>query len=197
MKSTFSKKRRQRINTASKKYEIRLNAISINEYWDFFQTTYNEKGEEISFSKEMFERLISNLQEHKAIQIRSAHEGDKIVAVQIVFMDSTRIYYHFCSQLQDSMDAQSLLVFDALQYAMDTGKKFDFEGSMIKGPAEFAFSFYPDTEVVYHVYDRSDRYIMLDSVRNIFNLIKKGTRKNCPKMIKKEKYVTKYGEYKK
>lgn len=177
LKSTFSKKRRQRINTASKKYEVKVNSISVDEYWEFFQKTYDEKGEKISFTKEMFEKLVYSLQEHRSIQIRSAHEGEKISAVQIVFMDSDRMYYHFCTQLQDTMDAQSLLVFDALQYAMNTGRKFDFEGSMIKGPAQFAFSFYPDTEIVYHIYGRSDKYIMMDSFRKLSNLVKAGLKK--------------------
>lgn len=177
LKNTFSKKRRQRINTALKKYEVRINSITVDEYWDFFKETYDAKKEEISFTKEMFQKLISVLIEHNAIQIRSAYDKEHIVAVQIVFMDSGRMYYHFCTQLQDTMDAQSLLVYDAMQYAMNTGRKFDFEGSMIKGAAEFAFSFNPDTEIIYHIYSKSNKYLFLDAIRNINFLIMKEIKK--------------------
>lgn len=165
LKSTFSKKRRQRINTALKKYEVKINSITVDEYWEFFKKTYDAKRENISFSKEMFKKLIAALSEHKAVQIRSAYDMERIVAVQVVFVDSNRIYYHFCTQLQDTMDAQSLLVYDAMQYAMNTGRTFDFEGSMIKGAAEFALSFNPKSEIIYHIYKKSNKYLFLDTVR--------------------------------
>ena len=170
LKSTVSKRCRQKINTGSKKYDIRVNETGIDEYWDFFEETYEWKDKKINFTKERFTRLISGLKAHDAVQIRSAHESGRIVAAQITFLDNDRMYYHFCTQL-DSMDAQSALTYFSIKYAMETGRKFDFEGSMIKGPAEFAFTFQPDTEICYQVRKESRKYRIVNGIRDTWGAV--------------------------
>lgn len=177
IKQNCSKKRRQRINTAQKKYTVRLDGISIDDYWDFFSETFRDRGKVLSFEKERFEKLIKVLKEHNAVQIRSAYDGDgDIVAVAICLMDDKSLYHQFCANKYGNEDAQSLLTYDAICFAMDTGRRFDFEGSMIKGVAEYNFSFSPDTEQCLVIHKESTRYSILNLGSRAVNKIKNSVK---------------------
>ena len=167
IKPNCSKKRRQRINTSSKNYRIGIDEITLDDYWDFFKESFGDRGRDISFEKKRFERLIHTLQKRDAVQIRSAYADNKLVAVAIYFIDSKSLYHQYCANSYGNNDAQSLLTYDAICYAMNTGRKFDFEGSMIKGVAEYNFSFSPDTEICLSIRDESKKYMLLHGLRNM------------------------------
>lgn len=172
IKQRCSKKRRQRINTAQKNYTIKIDEISIDEYWLYFQEAIEDRGRVLSFKKERFEKLISILKEHDAVQIRSAYDrnGD-IASVAVCLKDDKSLYHQFCANRYGSNDAQSLLTYDAICFAMNTGRRFDFEGSMIKGVAEYNFSFSPNTECCLVIRDESARYRVLNAGKEAIKMI--------------------------
>lgn len=172
VKTTFSKRRRQRINSGEKKFRIQNNKLSTDDIWDFYQTAYSKWNREISFTKKQFSKLMDALSVHNAMEIRSAYEGNRIVAVEVALRDESTLYHQFCVNLPEYPDAQSLLAYNAICKAMDDGMRFDFEGSMIKGPAQFYISFLPDTEVCYCIHDESRKYAILNGIRRILILIK-------------------------
>ena len=167
VKQNCTKGRRQRITSAEKSYRIGLNEITIDDYWDFFLRSLGDRGRTVSFEKNQFERLINALRLHDAVQIRSAHAEDKLVAVAAHLVDNVSLYHQFCANSHGYNDAPSLLTYDAICYAMSTGRKFDFEGSMIKGVAEYTFSFSPDTEICLAIHDESNKYRRLNGLRNL------------------------------
>ncbi|RKM57884.1 GNAT family N-acetyltransferase [Butyrivibrio sp. CB08] len=172
VKSVVSKRRKQRINAGEKKYVIRENELSFQGIWDFYELAYLRWNREISFTKEQFFKLMETLEDHNAMEIRSAHAGDQIVAVEVVLKDETTLYHQFCVNLPECPDAQSLLTHNAICKALDDGKKFDFEGSMIKGPALFYISFSPKEEICYCIHDESGKYTFLNCIRRMLALIK-------------------------
>lgn len=168
IKPNCSKKRRQRINTSQKKYTMKLDGISIDEYWNFFQESFEEKGRHIMVEKRRFEKLAEALKAHNAIQLRSAFEENGVIAAAAIYlMDDRSLYHQFCANTYGNNDAQSLLTYDAICFAMETGRRFDFEGSMIKGVAEYNFSFSPEMEVCLSIHKVSKKYRRLNAIRNI------------------------------
>lgn len=172
VKSSFSRRRKQRINSGKKKYDIKIDELDPDGVWNFYEKSYESRKKEISFSKDQLEKLLINLKAHNAVQIRSAHLDNEIVAVEVALLDQHNMYHQFCTHLDATPDAQSLITYDAILFAMETGRKFDFEGSMIKGPAEFYISYLPSTEVCYCIHDESRKYKILDSIRKVIILIK-------------------------
>ena len=166
VKSHLSKSRKVRINKAERLYRIETDKIAIDEYWDFFERSYKNRGKVIEFGKEKFVKLISALKDHGAVQIRAVYREAELVAENIIFMDDDRFYHHFVTQMKDSdKDASSYAVYDAICEAMKQGKEFDFEGSMIPGVCEFNSSFHPEWEVQYCIMDYSKKYLFLNGVR--------------------------------
>ncbi len=173
IKGSFSRRRRQRVNQGQKKYEIRNGFLDAGDVWDFYEKSYEGRQREIAFSRERFLKLMDGLERHGAMQIKSAHQGENVAAVEVVLVDSGHVYHQFCTHLAECPDAQTLVVYDTIVYAMETGRKFDFEGSMIKGPAEFYISFLPDTEICYCIHDESRKYRILTGIREVIRLIAK------------------------
>lgn len=168
IKANCSKSRRNRINTAQKKYIVKVNEISIDEYWSFFKKSLKDRDKNIAFEKNRFERLIKELKSRNAVQIRSAfEENGAIAAVEICLMDERSLYHQFCANKYGNNDAQSLLTYDAICFAMETGRRFDFEGSMIKGVAEYNFSFSPETEICLIIHRESKKYRRLNVIRDV------------------------------
>ena len=178
IKSRLSKSRRTRINKAQRMYRVGVDDITLEAYWDYFQKSYDNRGKHIEFEKEKFFRLLYALKEHHAMQVRTVYHGDTIVSENIVFVDDHRYYHHFVTQMKDAdKDATSFAVYDSICSAMNDGKDFDFEGSMIQGVCTFNLSFNPEFETHYMIYDQSGRYKIIDAVRQVFMVVKDMIRK--------------------
>jgi len=63
--------------------------------------------------------------------------------------------------MQDASDAKSAVIDFAIQDTLQKGKKFDFEGSMIRGVCEFNLSYNPEWETYYLVQKMSPKYRLL------------------------------------
>lgn len=174
VRNTFSRRRRQRVNAGARKYEIRLNNIDVEDVLSFYQNSYNERNKTLSVDLNKLRNLLTSVRSYNAMQIRSAHYDGKIVAIEVAFIDNLKIYHQFCSHLPEHPDAQSCIVYNTIQYALDNNLVFDFEGSMIKGPAEFYISFMPEIEVCYFIIDKSAKYRILSGIKKeLIGLIKK------------------------
>lgn len=167
VKAKCSKKRRQRINTSSSVYEMKIDDITIDEYWNFFESVYKCKQAEISFPKCKFDKFLKELLKQKCIQMRSASLEGKLVAVAIYLEDERCIYHQFCANTQGNNDAQTLLTYNTIVDAMAKGKKFDFEGSMIKGVAEYNLSYSPEVEVCYVIHKESKKYFLMKTLKRL------------------------------
>ena len=174
-KSTISKYRRKRVNQAEKIYTISADKIEIDDYWNFFESTYCSKDKEISYNSVQFKRLLDALISHDSCEIRCVYDYDrKLVAENIVLKDSFRMYHQFGTQLSNEhSNATSYAVYDAITNCCNQGLIFDFEGSMIPGVFEFNSSWNPELEVHYNIYKYSLKYKIFDFIRM---LIKRKTR---------------------
>ena len=152
----ISKKRRERVRRAMRRYHVEEGRLSKEDYWDFLVRTYE-----------------SALQEHDACIIRSVlDEEEHLVAVCIILEDSERCYHQLGAQMQGKdMDATSYAVYESINYALRNGKKFDFEGSMIQGVCEFNSSFNPDWEQYYTITNYSKKYQFLSAANEITKII--------------------------
>ena len=165
IKATFSRNRRRRISNGEKKHEIRINNLDIQEVWDFFELSYEKRDRKLSYSKEKFMKLMEATSAHDALEIMSIYDRQKIIAVEITLKDKQRYYWQLGTHLPEYQDATSLAAYHTIQEALREEKKFDFEGSMIKGVAEFNLSFLPDTEIYYTIHDESLKYTLLKDMR--------------------------------
>lgn len=108
--------------------------------------TMKRQGRESSYQKEFiyaFDRTLAERQARKIYLARDS-EGNLHSAVYIVF-DQNWVYYFFSGtdpQYRKS-NFQTVLLGQIIRFACDTGRGFDFEGSMVPGIEQFFREFGP------------------------------------------------------
>lgn len=172
VKASITKARRERVNRGERKYVIKTDKMLFDDYWRFFEQSYNDRGKILTYEKERLKKLFLALQEHHAMQLRAVYDGETVVAVNIVLFDTMRFYNQFGTQMSgENADATSYAVYDAICEAMRQEKIYDFEGSMIQGVCEFNSSFNPKWETHYCIMNYSRKYRILNSIRGIIKQI--------------------------
>lgn len=172
IKTNLSKSRRKRVNKAQREYELKKDSISIEEYWDFYEGVNKARGRVTEFSSDQFKKLMNALKEHDAMTIRAVYKEDKLVGANIILRDEMRYYHQFVAQM-DNQDkiATSLALYDGICEAMDEGKIFDFEGSMIEGVCKYNMSFNPELEVLYMITKYSRKYRILHGIKQMVTAV--------------------------
>lgn len=174
-KTALSKTRRKLVAKTEKLCRVEVNALTKEDYWQFFLETYKVREREPHYTREQFFKLFDALETHSAMELRSVYEieGGDLAAVNLCITDCTRLYDHFGAHMPGrAYGAKSLAINCAIKSALCQGKVFDFEGSMIQGVCEFNSSFNPRWETRYRIKKYSRRYAFADSIRHCARAIR-------------------------
>ena len=131
----FAHSKRKNVKKAEKLVEVRED-LPPREFYGHHAMTLRKQGDAINYSFDLFERI------HRATAERNAGttwfavdpEGRIHSAIFVVF-DAQSAYYLLSTIDPEhrSSDSATLLVRDAIAYVSRFTKRFDFEGSMIRG----------------------------------------------------------------
>ncbi|NQV53850.1 MAG: GNAT family N-acetyltransferase [Flavobacteriales bacterium] len=118
--------------------------VGIDQMIEFGQKTFAAKGKKYPNDPEIIRQLFAACSERNCGMIRGAvDETGKLHSVIFLVEDAGSVYYLLSGsdpELRNS-GAVSLLLEDAIVYAMEAGKEFNFEGSMDRGIESFFRSF--------------------------------------------------------
>lgn len=133
--SRFSHAKQKQIRKCENKLHLSLD-MRPDEFYSHHKQSLKERGEEISYSYELFLRIYKVSQNNNAGQL-FAIKDDKgeIHACLFVMWDNMSAYNLICSRdpKHASSGASSLIIWEAIKYLKGKTKAFDFEGSMIEG----------------------------------------------------------------
>lgn len=135
----FSKNKRRQLQKAeSLNLVVEENKLSQEDFYRFHRQCLSNQHKNISYTREFFlvlERKTRRLQQSSILTV-SDQEGHIHAAAFLVWDKQTMYYLIPCfdPQYKDS-GAGALLVLGALKLAQRLGRKFDFEGSMIRSVA--------------------------------------------------------------
>ena len=176
---SISKSRRKQIRKAMEQTRAEVTEVDIDKYWDFFVKAYEMRGRIPNYSKSQFSKLIKAAVENDAVKVCNIiDDNQKIISENIFLYDSNRTYDQFgCHMPETKVEGKSYGIYTTILNSMYDNKVFDFEGSMIRGVCEFNASFNPVWEIEYRIENYSNRYIVVDSLRRIFVVIKKSIEK--------------------
>ncbi len=168
---------RRKIRILSKSYHAGAD-VTLDEYWSFFQKSYQQRNRILSYSKEQFFSLFSAAQRHSAVSLVACRDDSgTIFSVACLFSDSRRIYSMFHTyDAATKLSTQPLVTLHSIALADEQGLEFDFEGSMIPGAAQYYSTFNSLREPYFVISNYSDKYRLLnglrESVRALKNIVK-------------------------
>ena len=115
-----------------------------NELFSVICKTFKRKGMQQPYNFQMFKELVRRCVEEQCCSIMLAKDADaNIHAAMFLVWDDKWVYY-MAGGVDDkykTSGAVTLLFDKAIQFAMDTGRSFDFEGSMIRSVEKYFRSF--------------------------------------------------------
>lgn len=123
-------KTRQNIRRAAKAFSVRESA-DIGSYFGVFREYMSEKKQTNYVSDAPIERIWRATQQRRASTILNVHDdADTVVATAVLVWDDTHLYYWLSSRIpsKSKNNANSLLVWKAMELAQSKGLIFDMDG---------------------------------------------------------------------
>ncbi|MBL6448335.1 peptidoglycan bridge formation glycyltransferase FemA/FemB family protein [Fulvivirga sp. 29W222] len=112
--------------------------------YQLVEQTYQSKGKNAPYSFEALQTLDQKCKEKESRKILLAKDGNNNVHSAIYLVWDKTSYYYLISGTNTSFkgsNANSLLIWHAIQEAISVGKTFDFEGSMVQSIERYFRSF--------------------------------------------------------
>lgn len=151
--SKFAKIVKKNIKAAANKVEIR-ESNDVKPLYTLLEKTFGMQKRKYPFSYTFIESIYTACKHHNAGKLLYAYDraGNLHSGVMFVY-DENACYYLLAGTDPQyrSSGANSLLLWEGIQFASENSKCFDFEGSMIEGIENFIRSFGGDPMVYYEV----------------------------------------------
>jgi lipid II:glycine glycyltransferase (peptidoglycan interpeptide bridge formation enzyme) len=171
--SGFSKGCRRNIRRAASEANV-YETEEIDVFYDINKLVFERQDLDIPYSFEFIKILDQVCKEHNARKIFCAADGTgKLYSVIYVVWDEQSAYLLMSgtdTAVRDS-NYKTLLVWEAIKYAVNVTQKFDFEGSMIESVAEYNRQFGAKLKPYYQISKRSPRLKFLSSGREILRTV--------------------------
>ncbi len=133
--SRFSPAKQRQIRKCEGKLHLSLD-MRPDEFYSHHKQSLKERGEEIIYSFELFQRIYKAAQAHGSGQIFTIKDDEgEIHACLFIVWDKTSAYtlLYSISNKHASSGASTLVIWEAIKFLLNKTKSFDFEGSMIEG----------------------------------------------------------------
>jgi len=116
----------------------------IQQFYRLNQMTYARKNMQAPDSLEFVQRLYNSAHARQACKILFAYNTDgKTVAASFLVFDKVTVYYLMGGIDPDFADtgAMDVVLYESIKFALKTGRKFDFEGSVTQSIEKYFRSF--------------------------------------------------------
>lgn len=129
-----------------KAYEIGIKIIESEDIETFYKLntmTFARKNIGISYSFEFVKNLFENCKENSAVKMYFAKYQDEVIAVNFLVYDDNTVYYLMggIDPSKKDLGAMDAIQFESIKFALESGRRFDFEGSMIESIEKYFRSF--------------------------------------------------------
>lgn len=134
----------------------------IDDFLPLYRMTFSRQDKKPPFTEAMMRRIDSACAEHDARRILIARGSDGQAHAGVYLISDAKTVYYFHSggdPLLRSSGATSLLIWEAIQWASEQGKQFDFEGSMVE-PIERFFRAFGARQVPYFGIEKCDSAVV-------------------------------------
>lgn len=135
---------RKNLRKAKKQVHLCENEISIEKFYEINKMSFERQGKEIPYSLDFVKSIYNAGSKKNAVRILAAEDSAyNIHSVAFLVWDEKAVYYLLNGTNPEfkSSQANCFLIHESIKMASRMGKRFDFEGSVIR-PIEKAFREY-------------------------------------------------------
>lgn len=135
----FNKTAKKNIRYAKKKVSI-TNDMNNEQFWEMLEKTFAVQNRKCPIRKDLVERILRACIERGNGKIFCAKDSEKNIHSCAFFVYDDKVCYYLLGATDPqfrSSGAQSLVIWEGIQFAAEHSIIFDFEGSMVEGIENF------------------------------------------------------------
>lgn len=121
-----------------------IESSDIREFYQLNKKTFERQKRNIPYTFNFIENLYVSCKENGAGKVYVAHDeyGNNIAASFLIYDDNT-VYYLMGGVDPEKKDigGMDIVLYESIKFALNTGRNFDFEGSMIESIEKYFRSF--------------------------------------------------------
>lgn len=168
----FDKTAKKNIRSAQKKIQIKDN-LDVQVMINMLRITFKSQNRHNPLSEKLIFEIDKACKRYSAGKFLTAVDNDGNIHACSYFVYDKNVFYYLLGGSDPkyrTSGAQSLILWEAIQYASTVSKKFDFEGSMIEGIEKFFRQFGGSPTIYYQI-------TKIPFVSEIFELLKPKIKK--------------------
>jgi hypothetical protein len=135
--------RRRRRKASSVGVDV-VESEDVRSFYQLNEGTFRRQKRVIPYSFEFIENLYNKCKEHGACKIIFAKDSDgAVIAGNFLIYDENTVYYLMGGMDPDKKDlgGMDVVQYAGIKFALESGRKFDFEGSMVESIEKYFRSF--------------------------------------------------------
>lgn len=144
VESSYTSTVRNMLRKGRRNVTLKEEELTVDEFYEINKMSFERQGKEAPYDLEFVKRIYRAGKENDAIKILAAEDvSGNIHSVALLIWDEESVYYllNGTNPEYKSSQANCFLIHESIKIASEMGKKFDFEGSVIR-PIEKAFRGY-------------------------------------------------------
>ena len=141
--ANFAKVVKKNIKSARNKVIIH-DEVDVDQLYGILEMTFKNQNRKYPISKQLIQEIVSECEKRNAGKMLSAIDENGNVHASPYFVYDKNVCYYLISGSNPefrSSGAQTLILWEGIQFAAKVSKAFDFEGSMIEGIETFFRAF--------------------------------------------------------
>lgn len=153
----FGKIVKKNIKSAKNKVKI-SDETNIEQLYDMLELTFGNQKRKYPYSKELIKEIVLECERRSAGKMLSAMDQYGNIHACSYFVYDKKVCYYLISGSNPqfrSSGAQSLILWEGIQWASQVSEEFDFEGSMIEGIEGFFRAFGGELIINYEIRKQS------------------------------------------
>jgi lipid II:glycine glycyltransferase (peptidoglycan interpeptide bridge formation enzyme) len=133
--------------------------------------TFARQGRSISYSLEFIKNLYRTCKTNNAVKMFFAKDKENnIIAGNFLIYDENTVYYLMggIDPKYKDLGGMDVVQFESIKFTLNSGRKFDFEGSMIESIEKYFRSFGAIQKPYFHISKTNSKLLKVrDAIRDI------------------------------
>jgi len=149
-----------------KAYEMGVEVIESEDIEIFYKLntlTFKRQNINVPYTFEFVKNLFEKCKKSNSVKMYFAKYKDEIIAANFLVEDKNSIYYLMggIDPSKKDLGAMDIVQFESIKYALQNGKRFDFEGSMIESIEKYFRSFGAIQTPYFHIQKTNSKILKI------------------------------------
>ena len=164
-------RRRRRLKAKEIGIQI-IEGHDVEKFYELNKMTFQRQGLQMPYSLAFVKHLFETCKEKGAVKMYFAQYQDEIIAANFLVYDDTTVYYLMGGINPEKKDlgAMDAVQFESIKFALESKRRFDFEGSMIENIEKYFRSFGAIQKPYFHIVKTNSK--MLKTLRFLKELMR-------------------------